>query len=253
MRPVTLVARQVRYEQLAYWRMPAGLFFTLALPVMLLAIFGALSDGSSLADAGGATFTEFFVPSMAIFGLMNMSYGNVVARIVLRRETGLLQRIRTTPLPAPFVIAGLLGNALVISALLFVVVHAVGAALYGVALPDDWVATVAVLAVGAASFGALAVAVSTFVPNPESADAVVMATLLPVTFVSGGFMPVPDGTLLAAIGDAFPVRHLLQAGLAASGRAPGEDVLGNLAVVAAWGVAGAAVALRRFRWAPAST
>ena len=130
------------------------------------------------------------MPSMAIFGLMNMSYGNVVARIVLRRETGLLQRIRTTPLPAPFVIAGLLGNALVISALLFVVVHAVGAALYGVALPDDWVATVAVLAVGAASFGALAVAVSTFVPNPESADAVVMATLLPVTFVSGGVMPV---------------------------------------------------------------
>lgn len=93
--------------------------------------------------------------------------------------------------------------------------------------------------VGAASFGALGLAVSTIVPNVETTDAAVMATLLPVTFISGGFMPVRDGTLLATIADAFPVRHLLVAGQGA--------VWSHLAVVAAWGAVGAA---RRFRWTP---
>ena len=245
-----LVARQLRYEQLVFWRMPAGVFFTMALPVMLLVIFGALSDGSPMTETGGATFVEFFVPSMAVFGLMNTCYGNVLARVVLRRETGLLQRLRTTPLPASVVVAGLLANAVVVSALLFAVVVSAGAALYDVALPSDWGGTVATLVVGAASFGALGLAVSTVVPNVETADPVVMATLLPVTFISGGFMPVRDGTLLASIADAFPVRHLLVAGQGAVGQAANAEVWSHLAVVAAWGAVGTVVAARRFRWTP---
>lgn len=253
MNDVALTVRQLRYEQVIFWRTPATVFFTLAFPVLLLLIFGSLSDGSPMPAAGGATFVEFFTPSMAVFGLMSTCYGNVLARTTLRRETGLLQRVRATPLPLTALLGGLLGNAVLVSALLFGVVLTTGALVWDVALPGDWAAIAGVVIVGGAAFCALGIAASTFVPNVETADPVVFATLLPVAFISGGFMPVRDGTLLAGIAEFLPVRHLLLAGVGASdGASPGAIWL-HLGVVALWGVVGAAVAARRFRWAPSTS
>jgi ABC-2 type transport system permease protein len=57
---------------------------------------------------------------------------------------------------------------------------------------------------------------------------------------------------LADVGDVFPVRHLADALLAAYN--PHTTGLGfagqDLLIVAAWGVAGLLVALRRFSWLP---
>jgi ABC-2 type transport system permease protein len=234
---VTLLARQLRYEQRIFWRTPATMFFTLAFPMLMLVIFVALSDDP--------TFAPFFVPSMAMFGVLTTCYGNVVARVVLRRETGLLRRVRATPLPAAIVVGGLLANAVVVSALLVALVIAAGALLYGVAPPSDVVALIATVTVGGAAFCALGIAASTWVPNVDTADPVVFATLMPVAFVSGVFMPLRDGTLLARLAAALPVRHLVEAGA-------GRDPWPHLAAVAAWGVAGTLVAVRRFRWAPST-
>jgi ABC-2 type transport system permease protein len=234
---VRLLVRQLRYEQRIFWRTPATMFFTLAFPVLMLVIFVALSDDS--------TFAPFFVPSMAMFGVLTTCYGNVVARVVARRETGLLQRVRATPLPTAVLVGGLLANAVVVSALLVALVLATGAVLYGVALPHDVVGLVATVVIGGAAFCALGVAAATWVPDVDSADPVVFATLMPIAFVSGVFMPVHGGTLLARVADALPVRHLIDAGA-------GHDPWAHLLVVAAWGVAGTVVAVRRFRWAPST-
>lgn len=232
-----LLARQLRYEQRIFWRTPATMFFTLAFPMLMLVIFVALTDDP--------TFAPFFVPSMAMFGVLTTCYGSVVARVVLRRETGLLQRVRATPLPVAVLVGGLLANAVVVSALLVALVIATGAVLYGVALPHDVVGLVATVVVGGSAFCALGIAAATWVPNVDTADPMVFATLMPAAFVSGVFMPVHDGTLLARLADALPVRHLVEAGA-------GHDPSAHLVVVAAWGVAGAAVAVRRFRWAPST-
>jgi ABC-2 type transport system permease protein len=234
---VRLLARQLRYEQRIFWRTPATMFFTLAFPMLMLVIFVALSDDP--------TFAPFFVPSMAMFGVLTACYGNVVARVVMRRDTGLLQRVRATPLPVAALIGGLLANAVVVSALLVALVITTGAVLYGVAPPHDAGALVAAVVIGGAAFCALGVAAATWVPNVDTADPVVFATLMPSAFVSGVFMPVRDGTLLARVADVLPVRHLVDAGA-------GRDPWAHLLVVAAWGVAGTVVAVRRFRWAPAT-
>lgn len=251
-RTIRLTVRQVAYEQRIFWRTPATVFFTLAFPLLLLVVFGMLNGHEPMPAAGGATFVEFFVPSMAVFGVLTTCYGNVVARTVLRRETALLQRVRATPLPLTALVGGLLVNAVVVSALLVTVVLATGALGYDVALPRDWPAIVGTLVIGGAAFCALGVAVTTAVPNAEAADPIVFATLLPVAFISGGFTPVRDGTMLARIADLLPVRHLLLAGLGSSGWAPRADVWPHLGVVALWGAAGAIVATKRFRWAPST-
>jgi ABC-2 type transport system permease protein len=232
---MNLVLHQVRYEQKSYWRNPAGLFFTLGLPVLMLAIFSALND---------AEFARRFVPGMLVFGIMNTAYGNLCARLVFRRETGLLKRAKATPVGPGILVAGMVASAAVMTAVVAAVVLAVGRLGYDVPLPTDWVRFVVVLLVGSASFAALGVGVAGFVPNVEAADPIAFATILPLQFISGIYQPVPAGSFLHRIADLFPVQHLFRAAVGGSGLG------GHLAVVALWGVAGVVVAVRTFRWAP---
>ena len=92
-----------------------------------------------------------------------------------------------------------------------------------------------------------------FVPNAEAAPAVVNAVFFPVLFLSGTFFPVhglPD--FLQWLADALPLTHLLDrdAQPCSSTAASAGDDLGGLLVVVLWGVGGAVVALRTFRWEP---
>jgi ABC-2 type transport system permease protein len=61
---------------------------------------------------------------------------------------------------------------------------------------------------------------------------------------------IPSGVL--GIADLFPIRHMFDALLAGfdPSTATAGFELGDLAVVAAWGLLGVTVALRRFRWEP---
>ena len=93
------------------------------------------------------------------------------------------------------------------------------------------------------------------IPHADAAPAIVNGILFPILFVSGVFFPVQDDSVLTRIGDIFPVRHFVNAVFSAfdpritHGVAHGWN-WGDLAIVAAWGVAGAIVAVRKFRWDP---
>lgn len=242
------VAHQVRYEQRTYWRNPAGVFFTIGLPVLMLSIFTTLNEGDF--DAGtGRSFGADFVPGMLTFGVVSAAYGNVAARLVVRRESGLLKRARAAPVgPGPLV-AGMVVNALIVTTVVGATVLTVGRLFYDVALPVDWPLAVLVLGVGATSFAALGLAMGSFVPNVDAADPMAFGTILPLLFISGVFTAVPDGSMLDRIADVFPAKHLFLAALHASG-SDDPNPYGHLLVVAAWGVVGAVVAVRRFRWEP---
>ena len=96
-------------------------------------------------------------------------------------------------------------------------------------------------------------ALTTIIPSEKAAPAVTNAIALPLYFISGIFIPdneIPDGVL--AVADVFPIRHLFEAFFAAFDPARGGVgiELGHLAIVAAWGLLGLAVAVWKFRWVP---
>ena len=150
--------------------------------------------------------------------------------------------------------AGRVGNSIVVSILLLVAVTAIGRLVYGVEVPWERLPAVLVtLAVGAASFCCLGVALTAAIPSEDAAAPIVNALLLPLYFLSGVFIPddqLPSGVIHFA--DAFPVRHFFEAlfGVYDAGAADAAMQWGDLAVVAAWGLAGLAIASRCFRWAP---
>jgi ABC-2 type transport system permease protein len=73
-----------------------------------------------------------------------------------------------------------------------------------------------------------------------------------MTFLSGGFGPTRHyPAVLQAIAEVLPLKHLIDAvtGIYLD-REPVWEQGWALLVVVAWGLAGAAVALRKFRWEP---
>jgi ABC-2 type transport system permease protein len=145
-----------------------------------------------------------------------------------------------------------LAVASIMGALLLIVAR-VG---YGVGLaPGALVATVCTAAAGAVTFACLGYAVSGLVGSPEAAQPVVQATMLPLWFISGVFIPdVNLGSTLRTIASVFPVEHLAAGLHAASIQSSfaGAISASNLLVLAAWGIGAAALAAWRFSWLPSA-
>jgi ABC-2 type transport system permease protein len=108
------------------------------------------------------------------------------------------------------------------------------------------------LLLGAVSFCGLGIGVTSLMRSAEGASAVVNAIYLPMSFISGSFFsPRHFPSVLRAIADVLPLTYFLR--LVRNVMLHGHEIWTqgtNVAVVAAWGLAGVIVALRSFRWEP---
>jgi ABC-2 type transport system permease protein len=248
-----LTLRQVGYTNKAFWRNPASAFFTFAFPLMFLVIFTSLL-GNGHVPLGGVLVKQstYYVAGMAAFSVITACYTNIAISVTFNRDAGILKRVRGTPLPGSAYIVARVIHAIVVAVILVVICAAFGKVFYSADLPSgSTLAKFAVmLIVGAASFAALGLAVTAMIPNADASPAVVNATILPLLFLSGIFIPLGDDApaWMRWVARIFPVKHF------ADGMGAGflglpfrwRDVL----VVAAWGVAGIVVASRVFSWEP---
>jgi ABC-2 type transport system permease protein len=241
---IGLAVRQVRFENRAFWRNPASAFFTFVFPLMFMVIFNVLIGG------GNPEASRFFTPAIIVFAVITATYTNLAMSVTMARDEGILKRMRGTPLPAWAYLTGRILHAVVIALLLVIIVAGFGALFYGVDVPWSHLPELLLtLVLGAATFCALGLALTAFVPNADAAPAVVNATILPLLFISNVFIRL-DGApaWIDAISSFFPVRHFADAMLdvyAGTGFA-----WSDLGAMAAWGVAGVLVALRFFSWEP---
>ena len=241
-------------------RTPRATFFTFVFPLMFLVIFNAL-NGDARVDAMGAAggkvaFRQFYTPSIGVFALVMACYTGMILALAQARDSGLLKRVRGTPLPMSTYLGSWLAGAaltgLASVLLLFVVsVPAFGVHVYPRMLP----AAVVTIALGAATLAALGLAVSTLVRNAEQAMPVAQLTFLPLSFISGVFFPL-DGApgWVTTIAHAFPLYHIVNAfdGCFVPQTTGGGWSGGDLLVLAAWAAGGAFIAVRRFRAEPAT-
>ena len=247
-RDLALLWHQVRYEQLSFWRNPQSAFFTFVFPVVIIIVFGALFGGGGRSSYfNGLSPLQYYVPTIAAVSVLSACYSQLAIVLAMRRQNGILKRVRATPLPAWTYFLGLLAHCILVSAVDVALIVVVGG-LFGVPLPTHWPALALALVLGAASFCALGVAVASLIRNSEAAPAVVQLVLFPLLFISGTYMPIHSAVLNRITG-ALPVRPFNQALLGPFAQHSGFDWK-SLGVLAAWGAAGAIVAIRRFRWDP---
>jgi ABC-2 type transport system permease protein len=172
--------------------------------------------------------------------------------LVIRREGGLLKRIRSTPLPGATYLLAVLLSLLVVFLLQSAAMFALGISMFGADGPSDIVSLLAVMLLGVAAFAGMGFAAAALIRSADGASAVINLILLPMAFISGSFVPTQEyPEWLQTLGDVLPLKHLIDLlrGVYLDGM-PIWDAPGSVAVVAAWGLAGALVAARRFGWEP---
>jgi ABC-2 type transport system permease protein len=250
---LALTLHQFRYDQKVFWRNPASVFFTVMLPLIFLFIFATIFGNDDIEERGVKT-TTYYVPAIVSLAVISATLQSLAINLTEDRERGLLKRVRGTPLPTPVFVLGRVGNSLVVSILMVVLVAVIGKLVYDVSLPEETIPAVLVtLAVGAFAFCCLGFALTAAIPSEDAAPAISNATVLPLYFISGIFIPdseIPEGVLKVA--DLFPIRHFFEAFFTAwdPNTVGAGFEWGDLAIVAAWGVAGLLVALYAFRWEP---
>ncbi|HXZ62940.1 MAG TPA: ABC transporter permease [Acidimicrobiales bacterium] len=253
MRALTLSLSQVRYVNKAFWRNPSRAFFTLAFPLMFLVIFTALL-GNNTVHLGTVTVksSTYYVAAMAAFAVITACYSNIGMTMAFQRDAGILKRIDGSPLPRRSFLASRILHSVLVALLLVAITAIFGRLFYQAHIPSgmELADFLVMLVVGAAAFCALGLAVTAAIPNADAAPAVVNASILPLLFLSGIFIPFGNGTpsWIQWVARIFPVRHFAQGMLAGFVGTPfrWSDVL----VVAAWGLAGLLLSVRYFGWEP---
>jgi ABC-2 type transport system permease protein len=247
-----LVGRQLYYEQLNFWLNPIAAVFTVGFSVVFLVLLGASSGSSTSSTLGGVRVVQYYVPGFLAYGVMSTCFNALSTGLVVRRESGLLKRLRLSPLPTWAMLAAIAGNAVAVSAVQVVVLLLIGRYGYSVHMPGNWLALTVALVVGAISFTVIGVAMSTLIPNQEAAGPVTSVVFFVLLFLSGLWYPIGSHSALARISSLFPIRHMILATFAPFDPHPGASAWswGDIAVMAIWAAVSVVVALRRWSWAP---
>jgi ABC-2 type transport system permease protein len=231
-----------------FWRSREAAVFVFLFPLLLFALLTAVYSGRIY----GRPAAWALLAGMLGYGTANTAFAGLTLILVARRETGILKRIRSTPIPASTYLVAVLVSTLIVFTLQAAALFALGKLLRSTPFPSHAVSVVLLLALGAACFAALGLAVCGLIRSLEGSSAVVNVIVLPMAFLSGSFGPTrryPGA--LRAIGDVLPLKYLVNSMNAIY--LHGKEIWdrpGSVAVLAVWGLIGLAVAMRAFRWEP---
>lgn len=249
---IRLLWHQIRYEQLAFWLNRVGAIFTIGFSVLFLVMLGASAGNSRISYLGNIRLVQYYVPGFVAYGVMSACFTTLATTMVVRRETGLLKRLRLSPLPTKVLLGAVLISTAIVSVVQVAILLLIGRFVYSVSFPVNWVAFAIVLVVGMASFSAMGIAISSLIPNQETAGPITSVVFFVLLFLSGLWFPLPANSTLAKISGFFPVRHFIQAVSAPFELQRGTSPWAwqHLAVIAVWGVVSIVIALRKFQWSP---
>jgi ABC-2 type transport system permease protein len=182
-----MVARQTRAEFLKLIRVPAFSVTSIVLPTMFYAFIGLGQRNVSMGPPGSVTFGQYFLASMALYGVANvmvLGFG-----ISLANERGQKQDLlmKSTPLPAYVYFIAKALSALAVALLSIVALGLFASIVGGVRLEtSQWITLLVRAMLCSIPFIGLGFALG-YLTSPNSAPAVTNLIYLPTAFASGLF------------------------------------------------------------------
>lgn len=231
----------LRFEIVRTLRNVRFLVMLLAFPVLLYLIY-ARQHGTSQ----GLTVATLLLVSLAVYSGMGSAMFASGPQLARERQNGWMRQLRISPISTRSWFAAKLVQSILLIIPGLVALLALGLTYGHVHLAAGRLGVLAVvLVLGAIPFCALGLVIGLMFDGP-TAQVAQMITLLVLAFLGGIFIQwssLPHG--MQTIGKALPSYHLAQLGWnAAAGRGIGMT---NVAALAAWTVALAAVAVWMWR------
>jgi ABC-2 type transport system permease protein len=248
---VRLFLHELRTQQLLFWRNREAAIFTFLLPIIFFLIFGSIYGDSTITKEHirGAPFLE---AGMIGYGVASTAFAGLAITMVIRRESGVLKRIRATPLPPPTYLIAVLASTFLVFLIQAGLIIGIGRVLFDVHVPTRIISLVVALMLGAACFAALGLGLTGIVRSAEGSSAIVNIVYLPMAIISGTFFTPKDfPSFLRAIADVLPLTYFtkLTRDVMVRDQHIWHDT-GSIAVLLVWAVVGLAAAIRWFRWQP---
>jgi ABC-2 type transport system permease protein len=239
---------ELRAQQLAFWRSKEAALFIFLFPLLLFVLLGSVYNGKIY----GVPAPQALLAGLIGYGCANTAFAGLAIQLVVRRELGILKRLRATPLPAATYIAATLASTLIVFAIQTVALFVIGRVAYGTPFPTAIGSLILAVILGAAAFAALGVATASLIRSAEGSSAVVNFILLPMAFLTGSFGPTRHyPAFLRTIGDVLPLKYFIEIVNAVYLRSEGIWTKpAALGVLAAWGASGLVVSALKFRWEP---
>jgi len=225
-------------------RSKTAIFWMTAFPIGFLLLFGFVMA------RGDARMTAFMMPGLLTTTLMSASLFGVALPLVQQRETGLLRRLRVTPVHAASVAIAHGVSAVTTGLLSLLMLMALGRALFGMQMAGSWPALISVYLCGACALVPFGLLVGSTARDIRTAPAISNLIFFPMMFLSGSAMPfavLPDGVKTFA--RLLPTTYLNEtySGVIVRGESL-PSLVGSLAVLLAIGVVGMVLTSMLFRW-----
>lgn len=256
MSTASLIAHQAKYDLRTHFRDPRARGFTMALPVLLLLLFGYIFRHETFTYNGTTVGgVSYYLSRMIVLDVVGSTLSNLVVNVVTKRETGALKRRRASPVRPSALIAGDVITSGTSALGITVVLVLIGVFVFSVRLTGLGAVLVLLsVLVGTACLCGVAYAVSTFVKSQESAGPLVMLIMFVLNAISGIYVPESlFPAWLRDVAQVLPIRPLATAVQAAVDPATNggrQFAWPDLLIVLAWGAAGTVFAVRRFSWSP---
>jgi ABC-2 type transport system permease protein len=248
---VRLFLHQLRGEQRLYWRSRELAFFTFLFPVLIFVLLGSVY-GNDRIKSEHVKGSAYLLAGILGYGIASTAFAGLTIMLVIRREGGILKRLRATPLPPATYLVAVIASTVIVFALEAAALIVLARLLFRVHAPHQWLSLVLALLLGTLSFAALGLALTGFIRSGEGSSAVVNAIYLPTAFLSGSFWsPHAYPRFLEVIAEILPLTYFIR--LMRDIVLRNETIWANwesAAAVAAWGIAGLVLAVRSFRWEP---
>ena len=103
-----LFRHELRIELLLYTRSRELAFFTFLLPLILFVLLGSVYGNDTVKGDPGVKQSKYLEAGMIGYGAISIAFAGLAIVLVIRRESGVLKRLRATPLPAWAYIAAVL-------------------------------------------------------------------------------------------------------------------------------------------------
>src|SRR6478736_5029486 len=116
---------------------------------MLFLLLGAVYSGK----IDGFRAADVLLVGMIGYGCANTAFAGLAITLVIRRESGVLKRIRATPLPMVTYLAAVLCSTLVVFVLQMLLTITLGLTLYGAKGPENWLGMILAAPLGRGCVG----------------------------------------------------------------------------------------------------
>ena len=232
-----------------FLREPMAAFFTLAFPLMMLFLFGSIYGNKPSSFFGGYGTVDVSVPAYTAMIIGSSGLLALGIAIASYRESGVLKRLKATPIRPQTILAAQLAVIYLMTALGMILLVVAARIVYGLRFGGGLLSVFAAFTLSALSIFAVGFVLASLAPTARVAQVAGMVIFYPMIFLSGATIPretLPD--TVRQYSQLLPLTHVvtLLRGLWAGGA--WADYTKEVAILVVISIVSVAISAKTFKW-----